>query len=176
MKKRFLSIMAGIAVAVVGGVALSACGQMNNNFITSKMGDVELGGTNFSNPATFSVNYVGDNKYEASGDVSVMSAEQANAFWAGTAKEGDNYVVLSIKFDVGSTIVYGFDVENVNFEEPDGTAVKKFTNNTDEDDTLDLILRVNEEKKTFKVVDTEKDADSVTYTVDMSKLNYKTQG
>ncbi|MGN1201586.1 MAG: hypothetical protein ACI4R8_04990 [Candidatus Caccovivens sp.] len=175
MKKKFLSVVAGIVVAIVGGIALSACGQMSNDFIT-KAGSVELGGVNFSNSANLSIDYCGENKYQANGDVSVMSATQADAFWAGTAKEGDNYIILSVKFNVGSTIVYGFDVEGANFENPDGTTVKRYTNNTENNDTLEIILRVNSEKETFKVVDTEKDADAVTYTVDMSKLNYKTQG
>lgn len=171
--KKLPKFMMGLAFAVAGTLTLTACGGMTNGFISSKNEKVELGGQNYQNSSDFRLDYKGDNKYEALGATSVMTQAQADAFWKDVAQEGDEYVVLSIKFDAGSKITYGFEGQDANFDSPDGTKVKTVTNNTEENDNLDLILRVNKEKSTFKVIEKNKDEASETYSIDMTKLNYK---
>ena len=172
--RKFLSKMAVGVMSVLCAVALVACGMGANTFITAKAEKVTLGGQDFQNASGFSVNYKGDNKYEAVGNASTMTAEQAEAYWAGTATEGDKYVVLSVKFDVGSKIVFGYEAEGNDFTNPDGTRVKQYTNTTDTDDTLDIILRLNTENSIYKVVETKKDAgNSTAYTINMEKINTK---
>ncbi len=171
--KRISKMMMGLAVAVAGTLTLAACGTMTNDFISLKNEKVELGGQNYQNTSDFRLDYKGDNKYEALGATSVMTQAQADAFWNGVASEGDEYVVISIKFDAGSQIIYGFEDQSANFDSPDGTKVKTVTNNTEENDKLDLILRVNKDKSTFKVVEKDKEENSETFKIDMTKLNYK---
>lgn len=174
--KKLLTRIGALALVGAAALSLAACGAQNN-FIssgaTATIGEGE-GAVQYSNTSSFKLNWQGNNSYKATGDANIMTAEQADAFWKGTAQEGDNFVVLSITFNQGANIVYGFDTEDANFENPDGTAVKTYTNDTDQNDTLQLILRLKQDgSKTFKVIDTEKDADAVTYTVDFTSINFK---
>lgn len=176
--KKLLRSMACFTLIAASALALTGCG-MHNDFImsnrTATIGEGE-GAVQFSNTSSFGLDYKGDNTYVAKGEANKMTAQQADAFWKGNAQVGDDFVVINIKFNKGAEIVYGFETDDSNFTDPDGTTVKKFTNETDEDDVLDLILRVKQDgSKTFKVIDTEKDMDAVTYTVDFSKLTFKNE-
>lgn len=173
--KKLLTRFACLTLVAASALALVGCGT--NDFImsnrTAQIGEGE-GAVQYSNTSSFALDYKGDHTYVAKGEANKMTQEQADTFWKGNANAGDDFVVLNIKFNSGAEIIYGFEAEDANFQEPDGTAVKKFTNESEEDDVLDLILRVKKDgSKIFKVIDTEKDKDSVTYTVDFSKLQYK---
>ena len=72
-------------------------------------------------------------------------------------------------------LVFGFVDDDANFDEPDGTDVKSYENTTEKDDTLDLILRVQEEgSKDFRVVRTKQGEEATTYTVDFTDLQLQT--
>ena len=174
--KKVLTRIACLMLVVAGGLALTACGM--NDFImsnrTATIGEGESA-VQYSNTSSFALNYKGDNHYEAKGEANQMTQEQADAFWKGEANAGDNFVVVSVKFDAGAKIIFGFDKEGANFENPDGTITKQQINGTEGDDILDIILRVKKDgEKTFKVVSTQKDKEAETYTIDFSKVDFKT--
>ena len=175
--KKLLTKIACLTMVVASGLTLAACG-MNTHIManrTATLGEGESA-VQYSNTSSFALDYKGDNTYKAKGEANSMTQEQADAFWKGEAKEGDNFVVLSIDFAAGEKIVYGFDREGADFENPDGTQVKKVENTSNEADALDLILRIKQDgPKNFKVISNEKDKDAVTYTVDFSDVKFPSE-
>lgn len=172
---KLLRGMACLTLVAASALALSGCGGYNDFIMSNRTATIGEGeaGVQFSNTSSFALDYQGDNTYVAKGEANQMTQEQADAFWKGNAQEGDDFVVLSINFNADAEIVYGFESDNADFSNPDGTVVKQFKNDK-EDDVLDLILRVKRDgSKTFKVIDTEKEMDSVTYTVDFTKMTFK---
>ena len=122
--KSFLAIFACIAMILVAGITLAACGEKTNDNVvltdTSKV--VQFGGReDWQNSDDVTLKYLGDNKYEVTGTPATMSAEQGTAY--GGLTEGSKYVLLSIKMEVGSTIVSGWkstETADVAFGEGEG--------------------------------------------------------
>lgn len=108
--KSMISIIACVAMVLLAGFTLAACcGEETNDNVTLTSTEkvVDFGGrTDWKNSDATVLTYLGDNNYEVSGEVATMSAEQGTA-WGGIA-EGSKYVILSIKMEVGSTILSGW--------------------------------------------------------------------
>lgn len=161
--KKILSFMACIAMVVTCGALLTACGGIEPVRLAS--GEVSLGDVKFSNNSSVMINRgKEEHTYEVSGTASFMSQQQADAFWAGTAQEGDAYVILELDFNVGTTINYG-----------EGETAKTYTNDTDKDDVLQIIYRVTDNQKVATYNVTKKDADTIAYKVTFANLTIEEQ-
>ena len=122
--KTVLAIFACVAMILVAGLTLAACGEKTNDSValtpTSKV--VDFGNRqDWQNSDDVTLKYLGDNKYEVTGTPATMSAEQGAAY--GGLTEGSKYVLLSIKMEVGSTIVSGWkttETADVAFGEGEG--------------------------------------------------------
>lgn len=119
--KSILAVALCLALVLMAGFILTACGEKKtNNDIVPTNHETELGGAMFNNSSDFELKYLGDNKYQANGSAATMDADQAAAF--GYA-EGSWYVIVSVKMEVGSTIVSGWksvDTADVAFTEGEG--------------------------------------------------------
>ena len=169
--KRILSFIACVAIVLVGGVSIAGCGQTMQVY---PAGEVSFEGSQikYSNASNFTLTHLGDGKFEANGDASTMTAEQADEFWRGTAHEGDKYVVITVNTGAQSTVKYGaVATEDEKLGQVNNPVVKEIT--TDENETtVDFILRLENSQKPFwRVEVTEKDAETATsYVVDFTKL------
>ena len=130
---------------------------------------VSIGSTEFENADGLIIAEVEPNRFMATGNVATMTAEQAEAFWAGVAQEGDKYVILNLTFEANSTIKYGF-VDHADTTLTD--SAKSFEAN--EMTSEDFILRVNAESSNmiWRVEITTADDNTIVYTVDMSNLTF----
>ncbi len=129
---------------------------------------VSISDIEFENAVDFSITEIEPNRYIANGNVATMTAEQAEAFWAGVAKAGDKYVILHLTFDANSTIKYGF-VDNLDTDLSVTAKVFEANGMTSED----FILRVNPDSSNMIwKVEVSNGANTTTYTVDMSNLTY----
>ena len=129
---------------------------------------VSISDVEFENAVDFSITEIEPNRYIANGNVATMTAEHAEAFWAGVAKAGDKYVILHLTFDANSTIKYGF-VDNLDTDLSD--TAKSFEANGMSGE--DFILRVNPDSSNMIwKVEVSNGANTTTYTVDMSNLTY----
>lgn len=122
----------------------------------------------FKNLEDFTISEIEPNRYVATGNVSTMTADQAEAFWAGVAKAGDKYVVLHLTFEANSTIKYGF-VDDLDTNLSDMAKSFEAGSMTSED----FILRINPDSSNmiWKVEVSNSD-NTTTYTVDMSNLTF----
>lgn len=138
--KSVLSIIACLAIVLVAGFALTACcGQDVNEdlFATKQETEINFNGrTDWKNADNFTITYEGENDgayhFVASGDASVMSAEQGTAW--GNVAEGSKYVIVTIKMEPGSNIISGWrstEEQGKSFEESeiDGVNIKRTSYN-----------------------------------------------
>ncbi len=173
--KKFISVLACLAILFVGGVSLAACGQ-TNDYITAEH-KATISEVEFANDASFKLNYKGDNHYVAEGKAATMTEEQAKAW--GTEK-GSKYVVVTVKAGKDSEAVYGWratDKSGDEFKdnEIDGSLIKKSTVAGESEDFV-LALTDGEtarhsEAQVWRVEVTGKDAkEAEVYTIDFSAL------
>ena len=130
---------------------------------------VSIGSTEFENADGLIIAEVEPNRFMATGNVATMTAEQAEAFWAGVAQEGDKYVILNLTFEANSTIKYGF-VDHADTTLTDSAKSFEANDMTSED----FILRINAESSNmiWRVEITTADDNTIVYTVDMSNLTF----
>lgn len=157
--KKLLSVMACVAMVLVGGVALAACGAGEPVTLTKDAVVFEKGDTvSYKNNDTLKITKGEKNTYEVSGTASFMDADQA-AKWG--TEEGAAYVVVTFKYTEGAKIVYK------NAES--GTADK---GPYDKEEDFTMIFMVKDPATSKLVAEvTEKDAkEATTYTVTFKDL------
>lgn len=116
--KSVMTIVACIALILLAGFVLTACGSHATIYATNHV--TPFNGVDFENTSDFELEKVDDNNYKAVGTAATMTAEQAAAW--GT-EEGAKYVIISIEMEVGSTIESGWvsiDNKDQAFVEGDG--------------------------------------------------------
>lgn len=136
---------------------------------TASLGDVD-----FTNDPSITLTRLFDDNYILTGTPATMTAEQAEAFYAGVAGVGEKYVILNVKFSANSTIKYGFVANNYDQlgEVVEGdVSVKSFESgdNTSEDFILTIGL-LSTENKFWRVEVIDESGETTVYTVDMSQL------
>lgn len=134
--KRGVTAVVCLVMALMICLTLSACGEQDVNdnlFATKQDTQVSFGGRNdWKNSDDFTITYEGNDHFVASGSASTMSAEQGTAW--GNLDEGSEYVIVTIKMEVGSNIISGWrstDEQNKAFEESeiDGVNIKRTSYN-----------------------------------------------
>ena len=134
--KRGVTAVVCLVMALMICLTLSACGEQDVNdnlFATKQDTQVSFGGRNdWKNSDDFTITYEGNDHFVASGSASTMSAEQGSAW--GNLDEGSEYVIVTIKMEVGSNIISGWrstDEQNKAFEESeiDGVNIKRTSYN-----------------------------------------------
>lgn len=181
--KKFLSCFACIAMILVAGVTLAACGgAQTNDYITPSTGaSFSESSVKFSNANDFTLEYKGKNHYVAKGSASTMTQEQATA-WGTEA--GSKFVVVNVKMGKNSTAVVGWrndETKGTAFEaaEIDGTLIK---NVTAANDTKNFILALTDgetlrhaDKTIWRIeVKAAESEDVGVYTIDFSAF-YETE-
>lgn len=172
--KKLISVLACLAIVLVGGISLAACGQTYNVTVPDK---TTIGQVEFANDASFKLNYKGDNHFVAEGKAANMTEEQAKAW--GTVKDS-KFVVVSVNGGKDSELVFGWKAADKSDEafkenEINGDLIKKETLT---DDAEDFVLALSDgqterhpELKVWRVEVKEKDAEeSTAYTIDFSAL------
>ena len=134
--KRGVTAVVWLVMVLMICLTLSACGEQDVNdnlFATKQDTQVSFGGRNdWKNSDDFTITYEGNDHLVASGSASTMSAEQGSAW--GNLDEGSEYVIVTIKMEVGSNIISGWrstDEQNKAFEESeiDGVNIKRTSYN-----------------------------------------------
>lgn len=134
--KRGVTAVVCLVMVLMICLTLSACGEQDVNdnlFATKQDTQVSFGGRNdWKNSDDFTITYEGNDHFVASGSASTMSAEQGTAW--GNLDEGSEYVIVTIKMEVGSNIISGWrstDEQNKAFEESeiDGVNIKRTSYN-----------------------------------------------
>lgn len=134
--KRGVTAVVCLVMVLMICLTLSACGEQDVNdnlFATKQDTQVSFGGRNdWKNSDDFTITYEGNDHFVASGSASTMSAEQGSAW--GNLDEGSEYVIVTIKMEVGSNIISGWrstDEQNKAFEESeiDGVNIKRTSYN-----------------------------------------------
>lgn len=162
--KKFLGVLACFAIVLVGGFMLASCGETMAVRLPS--GEVTISSQKFSNGDKLSISKEKENAYLVSGTANTLTDDQAKV-WGGTTKySGKAYVIVEVDFKAGTKVEYTGVLGDK----------KTSTNDTEEDDTLQLVRVVENNEKSFEVKVTEKDAkESVTYTISFNLDNYKTK-
>ena len=161
--KKFLSVMACLAVVLVGGIMLASCGQEMRVRLAS--GDVTISAQKFNNGDKLKIaNGKKENDFVVSGTANTLTEDQAKVWGNTTTYKGKAYVILEVDFKAGTKVEYtGVMGDN-----------KTNSNDTEEDDVLQLVRVVENNEKTFEVKVTEKGAtESTTYTITFDLENYK---
>ena len=134
--KRGVTAVVCLVMVLMICLTLSACGEQDVNdnlFATKQDTQVSFGGRNdWKNSDDFTITYEGNDHFVASGTASTMSAEQGSAW--GNLDEGSEYVIVTIKMEVGSNIISGWrstDEQNKAFKESeiDGVNIKRTSYN-----------------------------------------------
>ena len=134
--KRGVTAVVCLVMVLMICLTLSACREQDVNdnlFATKQDTQVSFGGRNdWKNSDDFTITYDGNDHFVASGSASTMSAEQGTAW--GNLDEGSEYVIVTIKMEVGSNIISGWrstDEQNKAFEESeiDGVNIKRTSYN-----------------------------------------------
>ncbi len=162
--KKLLSIMACLAILLVGGLTLASCGEPMAVRLAS--GDVTISAQKFNNGDKLKIAKDKENTFVVSGTANTLTEDQAKV-WGGTTKyKGKAYVIVEVDFKAGSKVEYtGVLGDN-----------KTSTNDTEKDDVLQLVRVVESNEKSFTVKVTEKDAEEgATYTVNFDLENYKAE-
>lgn len=161
--KKFLSVMACLAVVLVGGFMLASCGQTMAVRLTS--GDVTISEQKFNNGDKLKIaNGEKENTFVVSGTANTLTENQAKVWGNTTTYKGKAYVIVEVDFKAGAKVEYTGVLGDK----------KTNTNDTKEDDVLQLVRVVESNDKTFEVKVTEKDAkESTTYTITFNLDNYK---
>lgn len=181
--KRALTIFACLAMVLVAGFTLAACGETQTNDYITPGTNASFSGSpdvKYNNASDFTLVYKGNNHYEATGSLATMDATQATT-WGGV-QEGAKYCVLNVKTGKDATGYIGWrsveDKDKPFTEEEatsDGVNVKKTSaSNETKNYILALTDGVNErypDKPIWRIQITPKDStEEITYTIDFSNL------
>ena len=163
--KKLLSIMACLAILLVGGLTLASCGETMAVRLAS--GDVTISEQKFNNGDNLKIaKDKNENSFVVSGTANTLTEDQAKV-WGGTTKyKGKAYVIVELDLKAGAKAEYTGVMGDK----------KTNTNSTEKDDVLQLIRVVESNEKSFTVKVTEKDAkEGVTYTVNFDLENNKAE-
>ena len=195
VSKSFLTVIACIALVVLAGFVLTACGEKTTNekpdiyatdYVVNFGGNdaLEIPSANFENTDDFALEVVDakTNAYKAVGSAAVMSEAQSAAFYGGaTEYAGSHYIILSIKMETGSTIRRAW-VENADVALTDDDKASSYTgtegvreyllcidgNYVDADHTAEPVWKI---EVTSPVEEgSEEEPTVVTYTIDFSEM------
>ena len=161
--KKFLGVLACFAIMLVGGFMLASCGETMAVRLPS--GEVTISSQKFSNNGKLKIaKGEKENAYLVSGTANTLTDDQAK-IWGGTTKySGKAYVIVEVDFKAGTKVEYTGVLGDQ----------KTSTNDTEKDDTLQLVRVVENNEKSFEVKVTEKGAkESVTYTISFNLDNFK---
>lgn len=107
--KKFSTILGGLALVLVGSVALSACGTTTDT-VRLASGDVYVseaeGAAAFTNDSSLAMSYDEETAtYTVTGTASYMTDAQATDFYNGVAAAGDAYIIIEVELDEYTTAV-----------------------------------------------------------------------
>ena len=143
--KRTLLVLACLAMVLVAGVTLAACGGPGtNDYITEgENASFSNSDVKFNNASDFQLVYQGNNHYIAQGTAAIMDKDQAAAW--GTV-EGSKYVVVNVKMGAGSTSIVGWrnaETKDTAFtqKEINGSLIK---NSSAKNETKNYILALSD--------------------------------